>query len=297
MQTSLDHARTLRTIRNGLFAALFLTCGSFARGQGYSTTFDTGFLPNYTLSGQDSWNTNDADNGATTSGGQSIGQSDFVGIVQNYSASGTDNWAYLGGLDHANTVPGSDPVFLYRPFTLAGLSSYSFNVDFGISSSTTYPNRDAFAWTFQNSLGTSLFSVDFAPVTGAGNPFAVRYTVNGGAEVSTGNGLLSNSIYHLSVSVNVVAKSFSITLTPTSGSPVTLASNVSLGTLNASTVTDVAATWTIASGTTDNGGYTGAGGNALIFNNYAVTPEPSTWVVTGLAAIALFVVVRRKARA
>ena len=271
---------------SALVAAL-LALGSVAHGQGYSTNFDAtqGYVGGATLSGQNSWDTNDNN------------QPDFVGTVSSYSVPATDFVGYLGGLQLSNgIVPSVSPVYLFRPFTLGTTSAYAFNVDMAITrSGATYPNNDSFAWTFRTAAGANLFSVDFAPQTandsnGARTTLAVRYTVNGAAQQPTGNGLLSDAYYHLTVSVNVTAKQFSVSLTPTGGTTMVLASNVSLGTNDPSTLAQVAATW--------NDNVANPGANTLIFNNYAVTvPEPSTWVMLGLGAVGVTVMFRRRAQA
>ena len=269
-----------------MLAAALLTVGSVARGQGYSTNFDAsqGYVGGATLSAQNGWTTNDNN------------QPDYVGTVSNYSVPASDYVAYLGGLGLSNgIVPSASPVFLYRPFTLGATTAYAFDVDMAITrSGATYPTNDSFAWTFQNTAGTNLFSVDFVPTTtndsnNARTTLAVRYTVNGGTQTTTGNGLLSDAYYHLTVSVNVLANQFSIALTPTGGTALTLASNVSLGANLAGTLGQVAATW--------NDNVANPGGNALIFNNYAVTvPEPSTWMMMGLGLVGFAVALRRKAQ-
>ena len=281
--------------------AAVLSFSPLAHGQGYSTTFD-GYTTG-SLSGQNGWDTNDPYVGTDTTGapGSEIGQSDFVGIITGYSSTATDDWAYLGGLDRSSVVPGHSTVYVYNNFAatpLTGLSSYAFNVDMSVyPGGSPYTTLDQFAWTFGTAATPNLFSVNFVPNSNSVD--AVRYSVNGGGLVTTGNGIVTNSIYHLTVNVNVVAKTFSISVTPTGGTALTLASNISLGTIDASTVTQVAATWTLANTAADaSGGYSGAGSNSLIFNNYSVgaVPEPSTWALVGIGGL-LLLAVRRRVRA
>ena len=297
--------RSLREVLGGLaVAATLLVSGSEAYAQGYTTSFDN-LTKNSSLSGQDGWTTNDEDTGATTSTGETIGQSDYVGVVGGYSASTTDYLGSLGGEFQGSTVPGASTVFLDRPFTLGTTTAYAFNVDMAIErSQSPFLNNDGFNWTFRNG-NTTVFSIDFVPQTatastaGAATVYAVRYTVPGlgGGQTTTNNGILSDSLYHLKVSVNVLTNSFSFAVMQ--GGTSIGASNVSLLTNLGSSVNEVAATWDVAkTNTTDNGGYTAVGSNTLIFNNYAVTvPEPSTWVVTGLGGLALMLVFRRRMRA
>ena len=261
--------------------ALLLGVASVSHGQGYSPNFadPTVFTPEETLDGQDGWVTNDT-----------VDYSNYVGIIGGYSSvNGGLDWAYEGGLEETYGNPSTSPVYLYRPFGINGSLSYAFNVNMAISSSQSpYTNVDNFAWTFQNAAGANLFSVDFVNLGGSVD--AVRYTTSAG-QMSTGDGIALDSIYHLTVAVNSVANTFSITATPSGGSPLTLASNVSLGTASADDVTQIAATWELT--------HPAAGGsNSLIFNNYSVTvPEPSTWMMLGLGTLGGLVMIRRKARA
>ena len=295
--------------------AASLLGGSTAFSQGYATTFD-----NYTnggsLSGQDGgtgvpWDTNDPDKTPTTTGygGEYVGQADYVGTVTNYSNPSSDYWAYLGGGQNGTaypySLPGSSTIYDYRPFTLGSPSGYAFNVDMSIGTTTNsaFPNRDSFAWTFLSSasgttIGTNLFSLNFTPDTST-SLMDVGYTVNGGALVPSGKAIFYNSVYHLTISVNVTTKTASVSLTPTSGTAVTIAT-IALASTSPGSVQEVAATWVLADKTDKdaNGGYTGAGGNELLFNNYAVTvPEPSTWAMMGLGLVAVGVFARRRVHA
>jgi hypothetical protein len=310
MKFFLPNARALSTATGGAFAALLVSFGSLAHGQGYTTTFDPseGYQANYTLSDQLGWVTNDESTGATIPGNANIGigQSDFVGILGGYSASGSDYWGLLGGGERPYAVPGTSPVYLDHPFNVAGSASYNFNVQFSISSSATpYPNNDSFAWSFGTASNPTLFSIDYAPTTvvigGISTTVdSVRYSVNG-VQTPTGEAITQNTSFQLSVAVNVTGKSFGFSMTPTvAGASLPIVENgISLGTLDPSTVTQVAATWILSNTAADaNGGLENGGSNSLLFNNYSVTvPEPSTWVMLGLGTVALLVMIRRKARA
>ena len=282
-------------------AVLSAFCSS-AHGQGasYSTDFNSpAYTGSETLSGQNGWTTNDPY--VTGSANPEVGQSDYVGVVGGYSTSTTDYWAVLGGAERP-TVPGMGAVYLYQPLSVAGAPAYNFTVDFSLLRSTTpYLVNDSFGWTFQNAAGGNVFSINFVPQSAQGTAnsvFALRYTVNG-VQQTTGSGVNVNSIYHLTVSVNVNAGSFNIGLATTNGPTVPLASNIPLSSASASSITDVAATWVLAQPTAGSGvAQTNAGSNSLLFDNYAVTvPEPSTWAIFGITAIVGFVTLRRRARA
>ena len=306
--------RLAQLVGAAAFVSITAAVGTVSQAQVniYSTNFDS--FTTETLSGQPvgvspNWDTNDADNGVLTATNKSIGQSDYVGTLTNYSnPAATDKFGALGGLQHnspssgppatTGVVPGASTVYLFRNFTLPSTNMIAFNVDFAIpESSGTVANpgvNDRFAWTFQNAGGTNLFSVDFVPettaatTTGSKIPFDLMTTV-GGIQTPSGKAMDSSSLYHLAININVPNKTFTFTLTPTDGTTPYTSNTISLGTIDPTTVTDIAATWNLNdTSNVSNGGYQNAGTNALIFNNYAVTvPEPSTWATISVAAAGL----------
>lgn len=287
-------------------ASLALTGAAF--GQSYSTTFDEGtYTARGSLSGQNGWDTNDA---ARASTAEDVGQSDYVGPITYQTGSNTGKFSgyqgALGGLYHGTTaptnttaseLPGSPIVYLFHAFSPGNASSYALNTDLDISYSATSasPTRDAFGFNFQTSGLGNLFSLNFTPDASNASQMVIGYTVNGVQTIpANASAILYNSVYHLQISVNVAAKSLTASFTGTNSFTL---SNISLASINPAAVQQVATTWTLTntSGVDANGGYTNAGSNAIIFDNFALTvPEPSTWAMFGLGATALVIFLRRR---
>ena len=131
------------------------------------------------------------------------------------------------------------------------------------------------------------------------------YTVGNG--IGTGanntnnsnNGIVLNTLYHLTITVNVQTDTFSAFVT--SSGTTTIATNVSLAAapILPTSVTEAAAAWTLTNQTPDAAGaYEGAGNNALLFDNYAVTvPEPKTYASMVLGLVVLVGLDRMRRRA
>ena len=296
------------------FVAASLAAGGSAFGQNYSTNFNTGFTPNAPLSTQDNWDTNDVYNSTT-----GVGQTDDVGPVTGYAGSSSTTpvnyQGAVGGLYHSSgELPGSTVVYLEHPYSPGTATSYALNTDFDISFPATGTSgasftRDTFSFNFGSNFGstpagapTTLFSLNFTPDrSGNGNStnqMQVGYTV-GTSTTTTSNAILYNGIYHLQLSVNVPARTAVATVTGTTvtGTTSTYTLNISLAGVNPAAVQQVAATWTLFDTTgSATHGYTNAGSNALVFDNFSV-PEPSTWAMLGLGAAGLGFVLRRRVRA
>ncbi len=264
------------------FAAALTWCVGSAQAQSYvsyGTTFDN-LIPSSSLSGQDNWDTTD------------LNQSDYVGVVTGYSATATDYWAGIGGFQQPTTSPGTNTPNLFRPYSLGTATVYAFNVDFGVSSSQTpYPTQDAFGWSFQNAIGTKIFSFNIDPTANT-SVDAVRFQIGTNAETPTGSGVSLNAKYHLAVSVNITAGTVSASLVPLAGgATIPLVTNAAVSSAALGSVVETAATWTLS-----NSGSPGS--NGMFFNNYFVTiPEPSTWAMLGVGACLAFVMVRRRVQA
>ncbi len=286
------------------FVAASLAAGGSAFGQNYSTNFNTGFTANASLSGQDNWDTNDAAASPTSP----VGQSDYVGPVTGYAGSSSTNYqGALGGLYHSSgELPGAPIVYLEHPYSPGAATSYALNTDFDIAFPATGTSganysRDSFGFNFgsnfQTATPTNLFSLNFTPdLSGNGNSanqMLFGYTVNG-ATTTTNNAVLYNGIYHLQLSVNVTARTAVATIAGANNYSL----NILLTAINPAAVQEVAATWNLFDKTTGNAtsGYSNAGSNALIFDNFSV-PEPSIWAMLGMGAAGLALVLCRRAQA
>src|SRR5271154_1559617 len=95
-----------RLSRIAFSCALAIAGAATSHGAGYSTDFDNPatFTAGETLSGQDSWDTNNYLPG--------FGQSDYVGVISGYSTTLSDNWGLLGGA--TNTAPVVTTSYLFN---------------------------------------------------------------------------------------------------------------------------------------------------------------------------------------
>jgi hypothetical protein len=268
-----------------------------SEGASYVTNFNPpAYVGNSTLSGQDGgtgvyWDTNNYSPG--------LGQSDFVGVIPGYSTSGSDYWAFLGGAQ--NIAPVVDTSYLFRPLDLTGSSSLAFNVKFGITSSVSpQTNKDTFGWTFRDAMGNQILRVGFIPDINQPNNLTIRVYDKFNNELA-GSGafnIFNDAKYDLSVNLSA-ASTVSVSVKDSIGNPATQIINnqFAAGALS-SLVGDIAATWTLADTTAaPNGERPNYGGNALVFDNYAVTVPASVpdsgntfirlaSVVAGMALIA-----------
>ena len=133
-----------------------------------------------------------------------------------------------------------------------------------------------------NSSFANILSIQF--VKSAANPNTrdtIQYQIGTATAVNNGNGIALNTNYHLKITVNMVANTFSATY-----GGFTVFSNVSLGATSAMNIAEIAATEFGNTGADGNGGFTGSGQDTLTFDNISFTiPEPSTYaamVVGGL---------------
>ena len=259
--------------------------------------------------GQNGWLTNDPENdNASAVNGNYIGGSNVVQVNGTYFGS-TAFSAYLGTTSSGSTPvdPGAATTYLYKPVSLASASStYSFNVDFAVLSPATTGTIDSFGFTLLNSAGTPLLSVNSGTtvttqmVSGVTtSKVDLGYEVGSNKTLNTnGNGITLNAVYHLTITVNVQANTFTATYSA-GGSTAGIASNVSLsGQISSTSVTDTAATWTLSNTTQDaNGAYTNAGNDSVIFDNYTLAiPEPSTCAMLGAGLLGLAGLAKYRAR-
>ncbi|MEI6071816.1 MAG: PEP-CTERM sorting domain-containing protein [Verrucomicrobiae bacterium] len=269
---------------------------SFSSAQAqYTPNFNT-YNATLTLSGQDSWDTND------------LGQPDAVGKVGGYSQNPLpDNWATLGGLAvYTGYEPDVITTDLWRPFTLPDPNNSNFVVKFAITSSAT-PNLalDSFGWTFRTNSGVSgvagdaIAGVKFNPVNVLGEDiFRIYWTDYTGAETATNWYMNYNNKYILNATVTGLdgaTPRFVVTYDdPADIKPPDTVIDTPLNTLTPTGVAEVAASWTLTD-TTGGSPYQNYGLNAMVFQNYAATvPEPGTWVLFGIGAGVVAMIRRRK---
>lgn len=156
-----------------------------------------------------------------------------------------------------------------------------------------YTNADSFSFTLRSaatptSLGASLLSVTFSPAT---NPITnpqtdlISYSINGGTPVSTTDGVSTNSIFHLQLTLTGGATPGFVAVITDSNGPKSFGAN--LTGVDPTTINQFSTDWNVADKTVTNGGYTGAGDNTLVFDNITVVPEPSTYAMMALGSVGL----------
>ena len=310
----------------GLFSLAALSLMSTAEAQVfYSENFNSGYDYTNHLSDQNGWSTNDVFTGATytSAGGTArVGQSDGVGQVGSVSLSNGDRVGTLGGVYYPGTAtPGRNNVTLGHGFSLGTASTVTINLDYVVTQSQA-PNssHDSFGFALRNTVGGTLFSIDFTRLVNTNDPrYAtfdnIGYTAGANAPV-TGNYAFQLGLrFHLTINVaglgtaNQTFKASFFQEDSATGlqnsSVFAIASNVAF----TGTIANLAATWTlfsnatapangIASGYgsqgTNNTAYVAPGSNALYFDNISVAvPEPATYVLLGLGAFGLLAWRRR----
>ena len=276
--------RILLTATSALLLAL---TGANAQ---YTPNFND-FTGGSSLSGQDSWDTNNAN------------QPDYVGVIPSYSVSGSDYWAELGGLAGA---PGQTQTQLWRNFTLTDpLSGDGNNATFSTkmsiaSSQIPRTSRDSFQWVFaqagdgNGTPGALLASINFTPGTrlisgNLTNVMDIGYTDSSGTYDSIShNALYYDSQYNLVATLKGLGVGntphLEVSFTPVLGpDPMMTVINTNVSVTDQGTgIQSVAAAWDLT-GTPSQYGF-----NSLIFQNYAVVvPEPSILALLGVAGLGL----------
>ncbi len=264
----------------GLIALTVFSLSSFASGQtGYAPNFDS-FDGDSTLSGQDGWDTNDAN------------QPDYVGEIPSYSTSTSDYWAALGGL--VRQAPASPTTYLFRNFSLGDGGNATFSVKMAVTSSTSpRVNDDSFGWAFRQSDGTDIVSIDF--VYNSPTVLQIRWTDYNGSQTSTSFGLAYNAQYDLTANLLNLGGTPTLTVVadPVGADPAQTVINTALNVATPSGISQVAAYWTLSNLTQSGGNYTEYGSNGMVFQDYVVAvPEPST-IALGVLAFGGLLAYRR----
>ena len=275
--------RILLTATSALLLAL---TGANAQ---YAPDFNA-FTDGSTLSGQDSWDTNNAN------------QPDYIGIIPSYSASLSDLWAEVGGLAGA---PGQTHTEVWRNFTLADGNNATFSTKMSIASSQIpRATRDSFQWVFaqagdgNGTPGAFIASIDFKPETQTilgvpTNVMRILYTDSNDIQHASlfNNALYYDSQYDLVATLTGLGSTphLNVSFAPVSGPhPMVTVINNDLPGSTPIGIASVAAAWNLT-GTPTDYGY-----NTLIFQNPSVqndslvrVPEPSALVMLGLLGIGI----------
>ncbi len=283
-------------IKNAIFGfALGICFAGTASAQGYSTTFDPseGYVINL-LSGQQGWTTNDPF--VNDSMGGHGGANDVLPL-SGFSTGPNDYFGRIGVF-----VPGNAAPFVAHAVNLTGATIFLFKVDFVINFGTLDNIRDTFGYAFRDTGGGDLFSLRFTPDTIAGQ-YNIRFYTQGVEQTASGSGsrnLFDNQLYRLVLNVDSAGLA-DVTLatlnvpsgggTPVMGAAGNAITDAPTGLVGPAFagIASVAVTQELADTTPDaEGAFTGAGSNAMSFNNLSAVPEPGTslLLLTGLGALA-----------
>ena len=220
----------------------------------YRTGFESfeGYSTNSPLSGQNGWR-------HEGSGGN--------GIVTNFIP-GAGQSAYIGfGAPSATEFNN-----VWRPVNLApvptSLSAVTFSVTMLVVDSTD-GHRDDFRWSFYNTNGSRLFSLDFDNSTEG-----INYALDGaGGFVSTGFQFTRGAVHELAVTLNFPRNRWQALLDGT-----VLTAPLPITTTNAAlNLGDIDAVWAIRTPGS-------AGNNYLVFDNYQIAGEPRVTTPSILSA-------------
>ncbi len=303
-----------------LSAAVFCVAATAAHAQTvlYSTNFDStdtfngapaaGFTPYDSsstvidnLAGQNGWGTTDPTgalgNPQVDGGTNYVGNfgtffgSTFAGAIGGNQRSTAAN-ASAATPDVVPSTGSLGLVSLYHAIPTSA-TSIVMSVGFVVTGPTSFTNKDTFAFSLRNAAGTmSLISINFVPTADvAGTPSQDNVTVTAGSTTgkATGSGVILNSQYILRLTVNSNLN-YSATLSDSASNLVGAFDGTITGAgLTLRDVGRFSADLSLADKTTNSGGgLTGAGDNALAFDNLVITiPEPSTNAMLALGLVGL----------
>ncbi len=297
--------------------ALSLVAASASYGQIvlYGTNFDG-------TANATQFNDTTAYTNSNTSGADLVGQGSatfggpWVGNDDPSTQEGTSN-TYHGGLNQVlpNTVgsglggqlegqevvsgitvlPGQASVYVAHPVTLTALAkanSVSLDTDFNVSTSANNFNS-SYGFSLQTSAFANILSIQLVrDPANVNTRDIIQYQIGTATAVNNGNGIALNQNYHLKITVNMVANTFSATY-----GGLAVFSNISLGATSAMNIAEIAATEFGNTGADGNGGFTGSGQDTLTFDNISFTvPEPSTYAAMVVGGLGLAGVMRFRRR-
>lgn len=243
-----------------------------------------------------------------------MGLASAVGLSTFSHPSSTDQWVRMGGLLMNSWDPSygayldntmGTQVEVWTP--LSYQSDVKLSVLMGVvAMSDTNDNTSSFGWTFRNSIGERLFAVMFNAY-GSSTQLSTDWIDAAGTH-QTGDAIVLSGEYLLNVSLDLSGAHHSGTPTYTFslqgktpadkttnvGPLFTYTGAINVGSVDASNVGSVSATWVPGSLATTPAamGYM----SEMDFDNYIVSvPEPSS-IALGLGGLGLLTMLRRRIR-
>jgi hypothetical protein len=280
------------------------TTGFFNTNQGWvQGDFVTGQNTNDAASVQ--WQGNDPE--SEISPGVFVGGTDIVAFANGYtpfgSGSGNSSLVQGGAYLTEGYFPGTNSVILSRQFSPVPVGpggTVSFYAEWSLigSLNVTYPNLDTFSFDLRNAANTeSLLTLQLAPgINIQPNSYTLQ-ALAGGSPTQTLVDLAYQSLFQ--IQVDLTGSTYDVTLNQinsidrTNIATFILATGESLAA--GTTVEDfgtVAVNWDLTSGDPAQ-----PGSNYIVVNEITVVPEPRTYALFGVAAIALALVAMRRRRA
>lgn len=287
-----------------------------ALGQTWSTGFfntNQGWVQGNFVTGQ---NTNDAasaqwrgnDPERETSPGVFVGGTDIVAYVNGYTpfGSGSGNSSLVQGgaylVPAPGYFPGTNSVILRRefnPIPVGPGGTVSFYAEWSLigSLNATYPTLDTFSFDLRNAANTeSLLTLQLTPgINIQPNSYTLQ-ALAGGAPTQTLVDLAYQSLFQ--IQVDMTGSSYDVTLNQINSIDRTNIATFILATgesLAAGTTAEdfgtVAINWDLTSGDP-----TQPGSNYIVVNEVSVVPEPTTYALLGMSAVALAIAAARRRR-
>ncbi len=293
-------------------ALLFTPC---AVAQTWTTGFfntNQGWVPGGVVTGQNTneaasaqWQGNDPEN--EISPGVFVGGTDIVAFANGYtpfgSGSGNNSLVQGGAYLTEGYFPGTNSVILSRQFSPVPVGpggTVSFYAEWSLigSLNVTYPNLDTFSFDLRNAANTeSLLTLQLASgINIQPNSYTLQ-ALAGGSPTQTLVDLAYQSLFQ--IQVDLTGSTYDVTLNQinsidrTNIATFILATGESLAAgATAEDFGTVAINWDLTSGDPAQ-----PGSNYIVVNEITVVPEPRTYALLSVAAIALALVATRRRRA